>query len=178
MSLKNNKVVFLDRDGVVNKEIGYLHKIEEFEFIEGIFKSLRNLIYSGYKLIIVTNQSGIGRGMYNIEQFHTLNNWMLKKFKEKNIFFLDVLFCPHMPEDYCECRKPKPGLFLSAIKKYKIDTKASWMIGDTENDILAAREAGIMKTVLVRSGHKVDDKKTKASFVIDSIKDIAEVINS
>jgi len=174
--MKTNKVIFLDRDGVINKEKNYLYKIEDFQFIDGVFDSLYYLTSLGYKLIIVSNQSGIGRGFYSINQFNKLNEWMLEKFSRNNISFLDVLICPHTDEDNCNCRKPKPGLIIDSAKKYEIDLLDSFLIGDSERDIIAAKKSGIKTTILVRSGHKIDEKNTQANFVIDSIKDINEII--
>ena len=170
------KILFLDRDGVINREINYLHKISDFEFIEGVFESLKYIQNLGYKLIIVSNQSGIGRGMYDLKDFETLNNWMLKEFEKYNIKILDVYICPHSPDENCSCRKPKDGLFRIAFSEYKVEKKSSWMIGDSERDIVAARKAGIENTILVRSGHKIEENRTAASYVIDSISSIRNVI--
>jgi len=163
------KVVFLDRDGVINKEVGYLHKISDFKFINGVFDSCNFFFSLGFKLIVITNQSGIARGIYKEEDFYKVNNWMINKFQEKGISILDVLYCPHGPNEGCECRKPKPGLFLNAKKKYDINMKKSWMIGDKETDIEAANNAGITQTILVRSGHEIDEINTISTFTIDSI---------
>jgi D-glycero-D-manno-heptose 1,7-bisphosphate phosphatase len=116
------KVVFLDRDGVINKEVGYLHKSEDFEFIDGVFTACKNFQAQGYKLIIVTNQSGIARGYYQKEDFHILTQWMLVQFGNQGIDILDVFFCPHGPESSCTCRKPQPGMLLEARNKFKILT--------------------------------------------------------
>ena len=123
----------------------------------------------GYQIIIVTNQSGIARGFYKEKEFHILNKWMLDKFQEKGVGILDVFFCPHGPDDGCYCRKPNPGLFINAKEKYGIDMSNSWMIGDKEADIEAAYNAGISKTILVRSGHKIDEEKSKTKFCLESI---------
>jgi len=163
------KVVFLDRDGVINKEVGYLHKISDFKFINGVFDSCNFFLSLGFKIIVITNQSGIARGIYKEEDFYKVNNWMINKFQEKGISILDVLYCPHGPNEGCECRKPKPGLFLNAKKKYDINMKKSWMIGDKETDIEAANNAGITQTILVRSGHEIDEINTISTFTIDSI---------
>ena len=169
------KVFFVDRDGVINKEVGYLHEISKFEFIEGTIDGLKTIINKGYKIIIVTNQSGIGRGMYDINAFEILNDWMLKKFESKGVKILDVFFCPHSPNENCSCRKPKPGLFLEAQKKFNIDMEQSWSIGDKETDVEAASLSGITNTVLVRSGHKINETTSKSNFIIDSLANIVEL---
>jgi len=170
------KILFLDRDGVINLETNYLHEINKFVFIEGVFESLKYAQNLGYKLIIVSNQSGIGRGMYEYKDFEILNNWMIKEFETYGVGILDVLICPHSPNENCSCRKPKDGLFRKAFQKYTIEKRSSWMIGDSERDITAARKSGIKNTILVRSGHKIDEERTMASYIIDSIANIKAVI--
>ena len=121
------RTIFLDRDGVINKEINYLYKIEDFEFIAGVFETCKYLINNNFQIIIITNQSGISRGYYTEAQYNILNNWMLEQFKKNNISILDVLHCPHMPDSNCDCRKPKPGMLIAAKNKYNIDMQNSWL---------------------------------------------------
>ena len=136
-----NKAVFLDRDGTINVEKNYLHKIEDFEFLPGVIEGLSLLNNAGYKLIIVTNQSGIGRGYYTENDFVTLNNWMLDELKSHGIIISKVYYCPHLPdakvEKYrmdCECRKPKLGMYNQAIRDFDIDLSQSFVIGDKIRD--------------------------------------------
>ena len=164
------KTIFLDRDGVINEEINYLYKIDSFEFIDGIFDACLYFQKLGYKIIIISNQSGISRGYYTERDYQILTQWMLSKFEDKRIRILDVFYCPHGPESTCKCRKPKPGMFIEAKNKYDTDMKNSWMIGDNEIDIQAANAAGINNTILVRSGHLIDESSSRAKFIIDSIK--------
>jgi len=170
------KVVFLDRDGVINEEVGYLHEIKEFKFIDGAIDSCKYFLSLGYRIIIVTNQSGIARGLYKEDDFHILNEWMLDRFQQEGVSILDVFFCPHGPSDYCECRKPKPGLFINAQERYNIDMEKSWMIGDKETDIEAAINAGISQTILVRSGHKIDERKSNSKFLAGSVDCVRKII--
>jgi D-glycero-D-manno-heptose 1,7-bisphosphate phosphatase len=170
------KTIFLDRDGVINKEINYLFKIEDFKFIDGIFDACLFFQNLNYQIIIVTNQSGVARGFYTETDYHILTKWMIKQFQAKGVSILDTYYCPHSPETSCICRKPKPGMFIKAIDEYNIDLKMSWMIGDKETDIEAANLAGIKNTILVRSGHSIDENNSKAKFIIDSIKDSIELI--
>ena len=170
------KTIFLDRDGVINHEVNYLHKISEFKFINGIFESCLNFQELGYQIIIVTNQSGIARGYYKESDYEKLTQWMLGQFNKHNVNILNVFHCPHGPESSCDCRKPKPGMFLKAKNQYDIDMGKSWMIGDSEVDISAAASCGIENTILVKSGHKIDESITKAKFILDSIKKSKKII--
>jgi len=170
------KTIFLDRDGVINIEKDYLHRIEDFEFIDGVFDACQYFQNLKYKIIIVTNQSGISRKLYTESDYQTITLWMRDEFKKNDINILDVFHCPHSPKDNCNCRKPKAGMFFSAIKKYNIEIERSWMIGDSERDIKAANSAGITNTILVRSGHKIDDSKSNAKFILESIFQSKQVI--
>ena len=172
----DKKAIFLDRDGVINEEVSYLYKIENFKFIDGIFEACQYFNSQGYEIIILTNQSGISRGFYTVRDYDKLMNWMLSKFSENSIRVLDTFYCPHIPESKCNCRKPKPGMFLNAMQKHKINMKNSWMIGDKETDIEAANSAGIKNTILVRSGHLIDEYNSKSLFIIDSIKESMKII--
>ena len=172
------KTIFLDRDGVINKEVNYLNKIENFEFIEGVFDACLYFQDLEYKIIIISNQSGIARGYFNENDYKILTKWMLDKFYENNVSILDIFYCPHLPESKCNCRKPKPGMFNNAKSKYNITMQDSWMLGDSESDITAAHAAGISNTILVRSGHLIDESSSKAKFIIDSIKQSKKVIKT
>ena len=170
------KTIFLDRDGVINKEINYLHKIDDFEFLDGVFETCQYLISLNYKIIIITNQSGIARGYYSANDFQIITNWMIAEFKKNNVDILDVFHCPHSPSSNCDCRKPKPGMFIEAKNKHNIDMLKSWMIGDSERDIRAANLAGIKNTILVRSGHKINESNSNAMFFLDSINKTNQII--
>ncbi len=175
-----NRAVFLDRDGVINKDHGYVHKVDDFEYIEGVFEACLALKNMGYKLVVVTNQSGIARGMYSEDEFHTLTEWMDWNFADKGVDFDGIYYCPHHPEkgigEYkqdCECRKPKPGMLVSAARFLKIDLSKSVMVGDKADDMRAAEAAGIPTKILVRSGKQVDTKgEALATVVLDSIADV------
>jgi len=170
------KTIFLDRDGVINKELNYLYKIEDFIFIDGIFEACLYFQNLGYKIIIVTNQSGISKGYYTESQYKKLTKWMLTQFKDNNINILDIFYCPHSPKSNCDCRKPKPGMFISAKNKHNIDMEKSWIIGDSERDITAANLAGIKNTILFRSEYKVNESKSNAMFFLDSIYQTNQII--
>jgi len=146
-----NKAIFLDRDGIINIDKAYVVKIEDFEFFPHIFEVLAYLQHLNYKLIIVTNQSGISRGFYSEKDFETLTEWMVKQFTKKGIKIEAIYHCPHKPEDHCLCRKPSPKMLKEAMKDYDIDPQKSWMIGDKPSDIEAGLNAGISQTIFVNS---------------------------
>jgi D-glycero-D-manno-heptose 1,7-bisphosphate phosphatase len=172
------KTIFLDRDGVINKEINYLYSIDDFIFTEGIFDACRHFLKLGYQIIIITNQSGIARGFYNTQDYQDLTQWMLDIFEEKGIQILDIFYCPHGPKSNCECRKPKPGMILEAKNKHNINLKLSWMIGDSETDIKAASNSGIPNTILLSESDRnvINQNHSIATFKISSIKHAKEII--
>ena len=170
------KTIFLDRDGVINKELNYLYKVEDFEFINGVFKICQYLNKLGYEIIVITNQSGISRGYYNEIDFEILSNWMVAEFKKNDVKILDIFHCPHLPDSNCECRKPKPGMLLAAKDKHNIDMQNSWLIGDKEDDIIAAINSDITNTILVKSGHKINEIDSNAKYILESINEAKQVI--
>lgn len=172
------KAVFLDRDGVINIEKNYLYKIEDFEFINGVFESLSYLQKKGYKLFIITNQSGIARGYYSLEDFEKLTLWMQEEFAKKGIEISQVELCPHGPNDNCSCRKPKTGMIDKILKNYELDLSNSWLIGDKSSDIKCANEAKIANTIQVQSGHNFDEKQSLAKHITKSIKNIEKIIKN
>jgi len=175
---KVEKVVFLDRDGVINIDKNYLYKIEDFEFIDGVFDSLKYLQNLNYKLIIITNQSGIGRGYYTMKQYNILTTWMIEQFKQKNIEISSVFCCPHIPSENCTCRKPEIAMIEQSSKLFDIDFQNSWLIGDKDSDIQTAFNTNIENTIQVQSGHKFNKEDSKAKYIINSMKDIATIIQS
>lgn len=145
------KIIFLDRDGVINYDYGYVSQIDKFEFIDGVFEACKYFQKLNYEIIIVTNQSGIGRGYYNEKEFYTLTQWILDRFKEHEINILKVYFCPHSPEEKCSCRKPNIGMIENACKDFDIDLENSWLIGDKITDIQTAINANIKNYILIDS---------------------------
>lgn len=147
---------FLDRDGVINVDRAYVHRIDDFEFIPGVVESARTLRRLNYALVVVTNQSGIGRGIYSEDDFHALDDWMRARFREEGSEVLATYFCPHHPVDAvgayrmdCHCRKPRPGMLLQAATDHGISLERSLMIGDRASDLQAARAAGVPVRLLV-----------------------------
>lgn len=147
--MKKDKAIFLDRDGIINEDFGYVYKISDFKFTEGIFDTLRYFQNLGYKLFIVTNQSGIGRKYYTIEDFHILNQWMIEELKKEKINISQVEFCPHAPDENCQCRKPKTKMIDNILNNYTIDLENSWFIGDKQSDMECANNGNIKNKILV-----------------------------
>lgn len=144
------RALFLDRDGVINVDHAYVHKPDDFEFIDGIFELVAAANRVGYLTIVITNQAGIGRGYYTEADFEKLTAWMKQQFLVKGAHIDDVYYCPHHPESAmgnylkdCDCRKPKPGMLLKAMNEHSIDMANSIFIGDKESDMIAGRAAGI-----------------------------------
>lgn len=142
--------VFLDRDGVINHDSGYTSSAENFRFIDGIFDLCRAARRSGYLLIVVTNQAGIGRGYYSEQDFFILTDWMHERFEKEDAPITDVFHCPYHPEygvgHYKKGsfdRKPNPGMLLRAAEKHGLDLGHSIMIGDKDSDMQAASQAGV-----------------------------------
>ncbi len=166
--MKLSKALFLDRDGVINKDKNYLYKIDDFEFIEGIFEVCKFFQDKGFMIFVITNQSGIGRGYYSEDDFLKLTKWMIEEFKNKNVRIEKVYYCPHHPtnakEKYkieCECRKPKAGMILKAKKEFNINLEKSILIGDKKRDILAGQKAKIGKNILLDENETISISKLK-----------------
>lgn len=172
----NNKAVFLDRDGVINIDKFYVYKIEEFEFKPGIFSLLSYFQELQYKIIIITNQSGIGRGEYTEEDFHKLTNWMLDQFSQNGVTINKVYYSPYHKEfgrgEYKKdsfLRKPNPGMILLAQEEFHLDLSRCLLIGDKETDIQAGINAGIPINILITSEQ---NPKTNATIVVQNLTDI------
>lgn len=154
-----NRVVFLDRDGTINKDFGYVYEKKKLVFLPGVIEALQKLQLHGYKLIIVTNQSGIGRGYYTQKEYCDFTNYMLKELEKQNIQITDVYYCPHVSEDNCDCRKPKLKLFYDAIHKYNIDVDNSVVIGDNERDLSICKFENIKGILIYKSSQNYVCKK-------------------
>lgn len=150
------RVAFLDRDGVINIDHAYVYRQEEFEWVPGVLDAARTLYEDGWSLVIVTNQSGIGRGYYTEAQFWELTRWMTHEFEKAGAPVAHVAFCPHHPEkalppyrQACQCRKPEPGMLLSSAEALSIDLGRSIMFGDKPGDMTAGRRAGCVERILL-----------------------------
>jgi D-glycero-D-manno-heptose 1,7-bisphosphate phosphatase len=147
-----NKALFLDRDGVVNIEKNYVHQIKDFDFVEGIFELCRKFQSKGYLIFIVTNQAGIAREYYTLDDYNILTSWMLKEFEKHEIIIRNVYYCPHHPDfnGKCLCRKPNTKMVSDAKKDFNLDLKKSILIGDKLSDIECGNDAGIGTNILIR----------------------------
>lgn len=149
-----NFTIFLDRDGVINVDSpDYIKGAGEFNFIQGSAEAIALLTQRGFDVIIITNQSGVGRGIFTHQELEAIFAKMGKGVNGAGGKIKDIFFCPHTPEDDCSCRKPLPGLILQAIEKYGIDPTRSCMVGDSIKDIECARSAGCGYALLVRTGN-------------------------
>jgi len=151
------KALFLDRDGVINVDKKYVHKIKDFEFCEGIFEFCAFFQKENFLLFVITNQSGIARGYYSQSDFELLSAYMLKEFEKKNIFIQKIYHCPHLQD--CECRKPSPGMLLTAQKEFDLNMQNSVFIGDNLSDMQAGLRAKVGTLVLLGK-QSSDDFKT------------------
>ena len=149
------KAVFLDRDGTLIVERNYLSSPDQVEILPGVAEGLKLLAEAGFLLVIVTNQSGVGRGYFTIERVAEVHDRMFTLLGLDRSFFAGVYICPHAPAEQCICRKPLPELAFRAAQEHNIDLANSWMIGDKPADINLARAAGT-RAVLVRTGYGLE----------------------
>ncbi len=167
LSKTTNKYIFLDRDGTIIEDRGYIHKIKDLKFLPGAIKGLKKLQKNGYRFIIISNQAGIARGLYSLKDAETLNRALKARLAKSGVKIKNIYLCPHHPEftGKCLCRKPEPGLAKLASKEFKINLRKSIFIGDKDCDIELGKNCG-GKTFLIDNGqyetslapdHKVKD---------------------
>ncbi|MFP2770952.1 D-glycero-beta-D-manno-heptose 1,7-bisphosphate 7-phosphatase [Oceanisphaera sp. KMM 10153] len=154
--------IFLDRDGVINQDTGYVSHSDDFIFIDGVIDAMKQLKQKGYQLVVVTNQSGIARGLFSEEDFIRLTEWMDWSLADRGVDLDGIYFCPHHPTEgsgpetqVCDCRKPAPGMLLQAAQELNINLAASYMVGDKVSDMKAAGVAGVGHKILVRTGKDI-----------------------
>ncbi|MFH1324023.1 MAG: D-glycero-beta-D-manno-heptose 1,7-bisphosphate 7-phosphatase [Nanoarchaeota archaeon] len=146
-----NRAIFLDRDGTINIDNGYTHKTQDLKFYPDVFKAL-SLLKRNFKFIIITNQSGIGRGYYTEDEFHKFNNHIVNELKKNGIEIKKTYYCPHHPDENCNCRKPNISSIKKAEKEFNIDLNRSWMIGDHPCDMELGKNAGV-RSIYLLTGH-------------------------
>lgn len=166
------KAIFLDRDGIINADKGYLYKIEDIDFVDGIFDICRMAGDRGYLVVVITNQAGIARGLYTHEDVEKLHGWMKERFAEHGVDIAAIYYCPHHPDftGECGCRKPAPGMINAAVKDFDIDVKQSVMLGDKVSDMQAGKNGGVGLCVLVSSRY-VDEQPAEADVMVSSVKE-------
>ena len=154
-----NRAAFLDRDGVINEARAYVYRSADFEFIPGSIDALRALSAAGFLLVVITNQSGIARGLFSESQYRELEAYMRERLAAAGVSLDSIQYCPHLPDAQvpryrldCECRKPRAGMIRNAAEQLQIDLRQSVLIGDRQADIEAGRAAGVGRCFLVRSG--------------------------
>ena len=174
--------VFLDRDGVINEEVGYLNHISRLRLISGVAEALKMLKQAGFKLIVITNQSGVARGYFPFSLVEEVHKEIQRRLRRKGVQLDDFFVCLHGPDDGCNCRKPKPGLVLEAVEKHGISLEKSYVIGDKAVDIELAQNLGI-KGILVLTGYGrgeleyvIPRKGIKPYFVAKDLKEAARFI--
>lgn len=142
--MSRNRAVFLDRDGVINRNRDdYVKDVDEMEILPGVPKAINLLNTVNFKVVIISNQSAVSRGLITIEKLLEIHEFLKKELLQNNAKIDGIYFCPHRPDDSCECRKPKPTLILKAAKDLGINLSESYMIGDRESDMIAAEKAGV-----------------------------------
>jgi len=174
------KAAFLDRDGVINRDTAYIADWSEFEFLPGAIEGMRLLQDAGYELIVVTNQSGIARGIFSESDYQALTEKMKATLAEHGVVLTEVYFCPHHPTEgqgsylmTCECRKPAPGMLKQAMADHSIDPAGSLMIGDKASDIEAGRRVGVVSLYRVRSDY--DDVEDSDVVSVNSLLEAAQL---
>ena len=178
-----NQAVFIDRDGVLNEDFGYTSQLSDLKILEGVVEGLQAILALNFKVIIITNQSGIARGLYSIEDLHVFMNEMINIFLKNQIDITDYFFCPHYPggmvQEYaikCSCRKPEAGMLFAAEKKYNLDLSKSILIGDKETDILAGQNANLFSNILIGSEER--NEQSNATHIAQNLIDAAEIIKT
>jgi len=158
------KAAFLDRDGVINRDRGYVYRVQDFEFLPGALQGLKALQAQGYALAVITNQSGIARGLYSEADYLRLGMHLQAELAQQGIALAGSAHCPHLPDaplpewrSHCDCRKPAPGMLLRLAERLRLDLPASILVGDKASDIQAGRAAGVGRCFLVRSGHALSE---------------------
>jgi len=175
---KLSNAVFIDRDGVINEDRGYVHRIEDFVFLPGAISGLKIFQEMDYKIVIVTNQAGIARGMYTERDFERLTDHMHKILAANNVMVSGVYHCPHHPDgiiehltSICNCRKPRPGMLLEAAKNLGLKLESSVLIGDKCSDIEAGINAGVPLNILIKSNELTEGELCQeASLVCQNLK--------
>ena len=180
-----DKIIFIDRDGVINKDPGgwtehnYVIRWEQFEFLPNSVKALKKLNGAGYDIVVISNQAGVGKGYYTEKELNQINGRMLEEIEKKGAQIRKAYYCVHQPSDNCDCRKPKTGLFRKAEKELSIKSAGSYFIGDVKTDVAGGRAMGL-KSILILSGKTLlEDMRTweiKPDYIFDDLSEAVDFI--
>lgn len=170
-----NKAVFLDRDGTMAKDVPYCSRPQDFKLFPDTAKAVRLLNEHGFKVIVVTNQSGIARGYFTKETLAEIHQKMKEELAKEGAWVDAVYYCPHHPDDNCDCRKPKPKLVLQAAKDYDIDPKQSFVVGDLQMDIELGKAVGC-KTILTGDPSAIGSEQAMPDAIIPNLLEAARTI--
>jgi len=178
------KAVFLDRDGVINEERGYVHSPAEFSLLPRVVDSIGLLRSTGFKVVVVTNQAGVARGLFGLSEVDILHRHFQNSLAAEGEKVDAIYFCPHHPRGtvpeytvHCNCRKPMPGLLLRAARELNLDLTSSYLVGDKLVDIQAGIQAGVKRTFLVKTGHPLSSEAISyASYVVSGVHEAASAI--
>ena len=173
---KVKRAVFLDRDGTINEDVPFLHEPEKFRLLPNAVEGLKKIQDLGYRLVIVTNQQGIGLGYFSVEDFFRVNSAMFRTFAPHGIVISKIYFCPHSAADECDCRKPKIGLVKKAEKDLDLDLSKCYFIGDKSEDIEAGQKAGC-KTIIISTKEKLESTIVP-DFCVTNLLEASEIISN
>lgn len=175
MKTNKNKAVFLDRDGTINKDKGYVFLIEDLEILPGAVGGLKKLQDLGYKLIVITGQSGIARGYHTLQDAEKFDDELARYLKGWGIIIEKFYRCPHHPDftGECGCRKPKTGLAMQAAKEFNIDLEQSFFVGDKDSDVVLGQNCG-GKTFWIRN--EMYSLTSKPDYIVSTLEDMADIV--
>lgn len=175
------KTIFLDRDGVINKDVigGYITKPKDFKILPFVLTGLRELQWKGYRLILISNQAGVGDKVYRAEQLEAVTERMCRLLSDSAIRLDGIYYCTHGKTEGCGCRKPAKGLFLRAANDFSVDRSRSFYICDKRTDVIAAQDFGV-RTIMVRTGHGASEAKKLTvrgpDFLVDDFQEAVQII--
>lgn len=184
MTQSTTRAVFVDRDGVLNVDLGYTYKIDDLRLVDGAIDGLKKLREAGFSLVMITNQSGVARGFFTLDHVNAFNNALVDAIRKQipNFNFDAIMICPHHPDGAipefaidCECRKPGVKLILDAVKKLSLDLDGSWLVGDKSSDIECANNAGLRGIQVTRGGKQYPQTK-KAIAIVPTLREAADII--
>lgn len=170
------RAVFLDRDGTIAKNVHFCCRVEDFEILPHVPEAIRLLNENGFKVVVITNQSGIGRGYFTEQTLYQIHQYMKQELAQCNAWLDAIYFCPHHPDDKCDCRKPRPGLLSRASDDLDIDLSRSFVVGDTERDIIAGKIIGCRTALITPDPHSTGEISEPPDFVATDLLSVARWI--